>query len=330
MSEGDSKSKILLFIEIGGDFLSFLAKVIIGILSNSSAMVAEGFRSLTDTTNQIFLLIGIETSKKPPDKTHPFGYGKERFFWAFLSALFIFEISGGLAIWRGIVKILNPEPITNFKISFIVLGISLALQLFTLFWSSKYYRKVAGEIKSFKGIFLKMKYVKDPTAINLWLGDITAVLGTLLASGALYLVLITNNPIYDGIASVLIGIILLFLGLFLIQDTKELLIGEAVSPAMYSEIIRIIHSCPEVKEIVKLKTMHLTPNEILITADVNFQEGLKTKEIEKAIDKIESRIKAQIPAATQISIEVEGKKANSIEEKKRIPEKLSQNVNNKK
>jgi len=184
-----------------------------------------------------------------------------------------------------------------------------------LFWSSKYYRKVAGETKTFKERFLKMKYVKDPTAINLWLGDITAVLGTLLAGGALCLVLITNNPLYDGIASVFIGIILLFLGLFLIQDTKELLIGEAVSPAMYSEIIRIIRSCPEVKEIVKLKTMHLTPNEILITADVNFQEGLKTKEIEKAIDKIESKIKAQIPAATQISIEVEGKKYNKFSQK---------------
>jgi len=308
MRERDSKSKILLFIEITADFLSFLAKVIMGILSGSSAMVAEGFRSLTDTTNQIFLLIGIESSKRAPDPKHPFGYGKERFFWAFLSALFIFEVSGVVAIWRGIEKIINPEPITNFKINFLVLGISLALQLFTLFWSFKYYRKVAGEIKNFKELFLKMKYVKDPTAINLWLGDIIAVMGNLLAGSALYLVLISGNPIYDGIASIIIGIMLLFLGLFLIQDSKELLIGEAVSPAMYSEIIEIIRSCPEVKEIVKLKTMHLTPNEILICADIDFQEGLETEEIEKVIDKIENKIKTQIPAATQISIEVESKK----------------------
>jgi cation diffusion facilitator family transporter len=302
------KSKTLLFVEILGDFLSFLAKLIIGILGNSSAMIAEGFRSLTDTTNQFFLLIGIESSKKPPDKEHPFGYGKERFFWAFLSALFIFEVSGGVAIWRGIEKIVNPTPVTNFKISFIVLGISLVLQLFTLWWSSKYYRKAVGEVKSLKEIILKMKYVKDPTAINLWLGDIAAVIGSLLAGSALCLVLITGNPIYDGVASIVIGIILLSLGLFLIQDSKELLIGEAVSPAMYSEIIRIIRSCPEVKEIVRLKTMHLTPNEILINADIDFQENLETAEIERAIDKIENKIKDQIPAATQISIEVESKK----------------------
>lgn len=308
MSDSDSKSKILLFVEIGGDFFSFLAKVIVGILGHSSAMVAEGFHSLTDTANQFFLLIGIEISKKPADKEHPFGYGKERFFWAFLSALFILEVSGGVAIWRGIEKIRNPIPITNFKISFLVLAISLIFQLFTLAMSSRYYRGFIGKTRNLGEIFSKMKFVKEPTAINLWLGDMVAVIGNLLAGTSLGLVWFTGNVIYDGIASVIIGMILAILGLFLIQDSKELLIGEAVSPAMYSKIIEVIRSCSEVKEIVRLKTMHLTPNEILINADIEFQEDLETPEIEKAVDKIESKIKSQIPAAKQISIEVESKK----------------------
>ncbi len=305
MDKTDHKSKILLFIEIAGDFLSSAAKFIVGILGNSSAMIAEGFHSLTDTANQVFLLIGIETSKKPADKDHPFGYGKERFFWAFLSAIFILVVSGGIAIYQGINKIRDPVPITSFKFSFIVLGIALVFQFFTLFMSSKYYRGLVGKTNGLKESFLKMKFVKEPTAINLWLGDWLAVAGNSLAGIALFFVWLTGNVIYDGIASIIIGIMLAMLGLYLINDSKKLLIGEAVTPAMYAKIIEIIRSCPEVRGIVKLKTMHLTPYEILINADIDFRPDLETRDIEKAIDRIEYLIKSQIPAAKQISIEVE-------------------------
>jgi len=306
MDRTDHKSKILLFIEIGGDFLSSVAKFIVGILGNSSAMIAEGFHSLADTANQIFLLIGIETSKKPADKDHPFGYGKERFFWASLSALFILVVSGGIAIYQGINKIRDPVPITSFKFSFIVLGIALVFQFFTLFMSSKYYRGLVGKTNGLKESFLKMKFVKEPTAINLWLGDWLAVTGNILAGIALFSVWLTGNVIYDGIASIIIGVMLAMLGLYLINDSKKLLIGEAVTPAMYAKIVEIIRSCPEVRGIVKLKTMHLTPYEILINADIDFRPDLETRDIEKAIDRIEYLIKSQIPAAKQISVEVEG------------------------
>jgi len=304
----DHKSKKLLFIEIGGDSLTALAKFIVGFWGGSAAMVAEGFHSLTDTANQIFLLIGIEISKKPADHEHPFGYGKERFFWAFLSALFILLISGGAAIYQGVEKIRNPEPITNFKISFLVLGIALLFQSFTLFMSSRYYWGLAGKTNGLRNLLSKMKFVKEPAAINLWLGDWAAVTGNILAGVALFFVRATGNMIYDGIASIMIGVILMMLGLYLINDTKKLLIGEAVSPAMYAKIVEIIRSCSEVKGIVKLKTMHLTPNEILINADIDFKPDLDTKDIEKAVDRIEHLIKSQIPAAKQISIEVESRK----------------------
>ncbi len=308
MDKIDHKSKILLFIEIVGDFLSFIAKLAAGLLSNSTGMIASAFHSLTDTTNQIFLLIGIQTSKKPADTEHPFGYGKERFFWAFLSALFILMISGGIALFQGIEKIINPEPISNFKISFLVLGIVLIFQLYALFKSSQYYRLFTGKTGGLKENFLKMKFIKEPTAINLWLGDLLAVASNALVGIALYLVWLTGNVIYDGIASILIGIMLAALGLFLIMDSKKLLIGEAVAPAMYEKIVQIIRSCHQVKAIVKLKTMHLTPNEILINVDIDFMPELDTKDIEKAIDRIEHLIKSQIPAAKQISIEVESQK----------------------
>lgn len=299
----------MLFLEIGGDLISFVAKFAIGILSGSSAMIAEGFHSLADTANHFFLLTGIANSKKPADEKHPFGYGKERFFWAFLSALFILEVSGGAAIYRGIDKIRNPEALGNFNLSFLVLGVALVIQLFTLLMSSKYYLGLAGKIEGV-GVFSKMKFVKEPTAINLWLGDWLAVIGNVLAGIALFLVQLTGNTIYDGAASVVIGFMLAYMGLFLINDTKKLLIGEAVTPAMYEDIVEIIRSCPEVRGIVKLKTMHLTSNEVLINADIDFQPNLDTQAIEKAVDKIEHLIKTEIPAAKQISIEVESRNNN--------------------
>ena len=308
MEQADRKSKKLLLIEIGGDFLSALAKFIIGILGNSSAMIAEGFHSLADTANQFFLLIGIESSKKPADEGHPFGYGKERFFWGLLSAFFIFGVSGGISIFQGIEKIKNPTLVSNFQLSFLVLGIAMAFQLFTLFMSSKYFRFLVGRTNGLKEVFSKMKFIKEPTAINLWLGDIIGVIGNMLAGTALYLVWITGNIIYDGVASIIIGILLMVLGLFLVKDTKDLLIGEAVSPAMYERIVQLVKSCPEVKGIIRLKTMHLTSNEVLINADIDFRPDLETEEIDRAVDKIENLIRSQIPVATQISIEVESRK----------------------
>ena len=283
-------------------------------------MIAEGFHSLADTTNQIFLLIGIQTSKKPATKEHPFGYGKERFFWAFLSALFILVFSGFLAIWRGLEKLSNPEPISNIRLCFLVLAIALILQFINLFLSSRYYhllvpvcageknRTLSGKFKALWEAFCKIKFVKEPTAINLWLGDIIAVVGNVLAMTALCFVWLTGNVFYDGAVSIVIGGLMMALGLFLIKDNKKLLIGEAVSPAMYEKIVQIIKSHSEVREIIKLKTMHLTPNEILINVDIDFRRDLGTKEIELATDKIESSLRSQIPAAAQISIEVESKK----------------------
>lgn len=305
----ESKSKILLFIEIGGDCAAFVLKFAIGILGRSSVMIAESFHSLVDTANQIFLLIGIEMSKKPADADHPFGYGKERFFWAFLSALFILEISGSIAILSGINQIRKPDVIIDFGASFLVLGITFCFQIVSLSMSTRYYLKLIGKMKGWKDLFLKMKFVKESTAINLWLGDIVSVIGSLLAAFALYLVMITGNVLYDGIASIIIGIVLAVLGLFLIYDTKKLLIGEAVSPAMYNKIIDLIMLCPEVKSLIKLKTMHFTPNEILINADIEFRDDLETSEIAKAVDRIENLIRDQIPAAKHhISIEVEARK----------------------
>lgn len=303
--KADHRSKTLLFIEIGADLFASVAKMILGIISNSSALIAGGLHSISDATNQVFLLIGLESSKKPADKDHPFGYGKERFFWALLSAFFIILFSGGLAIYRGIDQIRDPSLVTDIRIAIIVLVIVTLVSLFNLFFSSKHYYYLAGRTKNIRLLFKRVSFIKEPAAINLWLGDIATFLSNVLVGLSLVLVYYTGNVIYDAITSIIIGLGLVLLGIFLAQDTKKLLVGEAVTPAMYEQIGRTIRSFPEVNRVIDLKTMHLTPNEILINADIDFDNDLNTQDLESVIDAIEKKIRAEIPAATQISIEAE-------------------------
>jgi len=298
----EAKTKKLLFVEIIVDILVASAKFIVGLIGNSSAMLAEGFHSLADTTNQFFLLIGIQASKKQADQTHPFGYGKESFFWSFLAAMFILVVSAGMAFKKGIEQIISPEAISNFKISFFILGVGLVFQLVNLSLSSK--RFLFG-LKNLKQVLHKLKVTKEPTMVNLWLGDLAGVGGILLAGLSLFLVWRTGNVLYDGLASIIIGLVLAGLALFLIIDVKNLLIGEAVTPAMYEKIVDLIEEIKEVRTVINLKTMHLTPFEILVNADLEFEDNLTTEEIEAAIDNIEMLLKNEIPAIKQIYIEVE-------------------------
>lgn len=305
LKEPESQNKLLLFIEIIGDLLTAVAHFVMGIISSSAAMMAEGFHSLADTSNQVALLLGVENSRKSADDTHPFGYGKDRFFWSFISALFIMLVSGGIAVWQGINKIITQEEVSNLKINLLVLGIALVFQCINLFFSNKRFRAVVGKIDSFKTLIKKLKLIKEPTVMNLWLGDIAGTGGKVLAGIAIIMVMITGNPVYDGVASVIIGVVLVVLGVFLAKDSRDLLIGEAVTPAMYTQIKSIIRSFDEVEDVLSLKTMHLTPEEILINADIKFKEDLGTRQIEKTIDKIEYQIKENIPSATQIFLEAE-------------------------
>lgn len=301
----EKKNKRLIFIEIFIDLTSAIFKFIAGFLGHSSVMIAEAFHSLSDTTNQIFLLIGAYTSKKIADKDHPFGYGKEKFFWAFMSAIFILSVSSISAIREGIEKITHPKIVFDFRLSFIILGVTLFFQLINLCFSSRYFKFLYGDTKIKKGFFRKLKSVKEPTVINLFFGDIFAVIGNSLAIFALFLVKMTGNPIYDGIASIIIGLMLAYFAIFLISDVKKLLIGEAVSPMVYKKISFVIAQAREVESIVNLKTMHLSPTEILLNADLEFKDSLNTKQIEKAIDKIESNLRKKIIGLKQISIEAE-------------------------
>lgn len=300
-----SSKKALIYFEIFTDLVLSAIKMIFGVVSGSSSMVSEGLHSLSDAGNQVFLAIGLSYSKKKSDHIHPFGYGKERSFWALMAAIFIAGVSGVISIQEGIEKIIHQEPLSNFYSNAIILCIAIVLSFVNLYFSSRKIIPlfhVSPQIKTWRERFHN---IKTPIVINLWIGDIASILGNIIALIAISVVYVSQNPIYDGYASLIIGILLVLSGLFLAYDAKGLLIGEAVSMENYKKILNTVHSFKEVNKVLDLKTMHLASNEILVTLDVHFKNNLTTEEIAKTVDTIESKIRKILPHSKYIYIEVE-------------------------
>jgi cation diffusion facilitator family transporter len=281
-----------------------LMKFIVAVFINSSALLAEGFHSLADTSNQAFLLLGIRLSTRPPDRIHPFGHGKERYLWAFVVSLSIFIIGAVLSVSEGIAKILHPEPLRQPAWGYLVLALSFFFDGYS--WRTAF-RELRETIKR-RGVLRAIRESKAPAVFIIFLEDSAAIFGLAVAFGGIFLSSFIQNPAFDGAASVVIGIILTLLALVLFHETKSLLIGEGVSDADLRKIRTAIAIVPEVKEVVNILTMHLGPEEILVNLDINFADGLSTDQVEEAIDKVEREIQKELPAVKKIFVEAESLK----------------------
>lgn len=280
-----------------------ISKFVAWIFTGSSAMLAETLHSLADTGNQVFLLLGLKLGRKPPDENHPFGYGRERYFWAFIVALSIFSIGGLFSVVEGIRKINHPHPITNAYVSYIALGIAFVLEAYVLriaYQEFKHWRELN------PGPFWhSIKTSKSPTILVVLFEDSAALLGILVAALGITLTHVTGDSVYDGIASLIIGLILFGAAAFIGWRTRGLLIGEAASEADRERIKQAVVSVPEVASIIETLTLHLGPEDVLVNINVNFEDGLSTDDLERAVDEIESRIRKAVPTARRIFIEAE-------------------------
>ena len=273
------------------------------MLTGSSAMLAETLHSLADTGNQVFLLLGLKLGRKPPDENHPFGYGRERYFWAFIVALSIFSVGGLFSVVEGIRKINHPHPITNAIASYIALGIAFVLEAYVL-------RIAYREFKHWRDqnpgpFWQSLRTSKSPTILVVLFEDSAALAGILVAAAGITLTLVTDNSVYDGIASLVIGLILFGAAAFIGWRTRGLLIGEAATDADRQRIRDAVTSVPEVATVIECLTLHLGPEDILVNLNVNFEDGLTTDDLERAVDEIEKRIRAAVPTARRIFIEAE-------------------------
>lgn len=284
------------------------------VLTGSSGMMAEALHSLADTTNQIFLLLGLRFYKRPASEKHPFGYGKERFFWSFIAAVFIFGVGSTYALYEGYEKLRNPHAPEKLAWAYLVLGISFVLE------SGSICLAIYQEVKEAKheGMTFReyLRESKDPTAKTVLFEDSAALLGIIIAAAGLYLTEHHAGPAggayWDGLASMAIGVVLAIVAFSLARSSRGLLLGEAATPKAVETIRRAIMQHANVVEVVELLTMHLAPKEILINAHINLRNNLKTDEIERTIEEIEDLIKQAEPKVDKIFLETARESETSV------------------
>jgi cation diffusion facilitator family transporter len=282
-----------------------ILKLVAAVMTGSSGMMAEALHSIADTTNQVFLLLGLRFYKRPASDKHPFGYGKERFFWSFIAAIFIFGVGATYAIYEGIVKLSHPHPPENLEWAYWVLAISFVLEAGSI--ALAIYQEVKEAHHEGLTFFAYLRESKDPTAKTVIFEDSAALLGILIAGAGIYLTEHHTGPgggaYWDGVASIAIGLVLSVVAFVLARTSRGLLLGEAASSQSVQAIAKAIESHPNVIKLVELLTMHLAPKQILINAHITMRDDLVTGEIVQTIEDVEVLIKQAEPKVEMIFLE---------------------------
>ncbi len=298
-----SGSKFAIVAALVGNLLVSITKFTAAFFTGSSAMFSEGVHSLVDTGNQGLLLYGLKRAQKPADERFPFGHGKEVYFWSFIVAILIFAVGAGVSIYEGIHHIIHPEPIKNAMINYIVLAIAIVFEgtVFTI--ALKAFNKVRGEM----GIFEAVARGKDPSLFVVLFEDFAATLGLFVALLGIYLSQSTGILEFDGIASVIIGLILGGTAIWLAIETKGLLIGERANEHIVDDIKRIANNIREIEYVNEVLTMHMGPDFILLNLSATFVDHAKADNIEDAIEALSHKIKMKHPNVKRIFVEAEAK-----------------------
>ncbi|MCM8811523.1 MAG: cation diffusion facilitator family transporter [Candidatus Omnitrophica bacterium] len=302
---GKPKALRVILSALVADVVVAVTKFIAAGLSGSAAMFAEALHSLADSVNQVLLLVGHSRASRPPDEAHPFGYGKERFFWPFVVSVVIFSIGAVFSFIRGFQQVVSPHPLERFDLNYAILAGAFVLDgaAWVIAWQELHRAGQRG-----RSVFKLLKESKMVSVVTVFLEDAAAVIGVLIAAAGIAWAQFTKSWMLDGAASILIGFLLLMISWFIAVETKSLLIGESASKEHIGKIKQAIACIPEVEGVLDLLTMHLGPEQILVNLDLQFRDGLTTDEIETAIDHIERRIHEAVPEVYKIFVEAESVK----------------------
>jgi len=276
-----------------------IVKFIAFLFSGSSSMLAESVHSLADTGNQALLLLGGRKSRKRADEAHPFGYGRERFVFAFVVSIILFSVGGVFSIWEGIQKLGSPHPLENPWIPVIVLLVSIVLESFSFRTAIRESRHSRGT----ESLPAFIRHAKAPELPIVLLEDFAALIGLTLAFFGVGLTIITGNGVFDGISTLCIGVLLVLVAVVLGVETKSLLVGEGASPANLTAIRDAINAHPDVEALIHIKTLYLGPDELLVGAKVAFARTKKLADVATAIDAVEASIREAVPIARVIYLE---------------------------
>jgi cation diffusion facilitator family transporter len=294
-------SKTVIYAALAGNAAIALTKFAAAIFTNSAAMLSEAIHSVVDTGNQLLLLFGMRQAAKPPSARHPFGYGLQLYFYTFVVAVMIFGVGAVVSILHGVENILHPTALANAWVNYLVLGIAIVFEGGVWIVALKSFnRERVG-----RSWLAAVRHSKDPTVFTVLFEDTAALLGLVTALVGVALSEALHMPVLDGVASVVVGLILAGTAAFLAFESQSLLTGEAASHATRISINRIARAEPGIVGLNQALTMHFGPNEILVTLSLDFDDALPGGEVERIVTRIEQAIKRAHPDVTRIFIEAQ-------------------------
>lgn len=294
-----SESKVVVYAALASNLGVAVTKFVAASVTGSSAMLAESIHSAVDTLNEVLLLVGLQRSKRPIDSTHPFGYGKEQYFWSLIVAVLVFGLGGGISVIQGIQHILAPERIVDPQWNFIVLGVSALLEGASFIVALRAILKKKGD----KPFWRYLHRSKDPSTFTVFAEDAAAIGGLALAAIGIGGSLLFDMPVLDGAASVAIGVLLAFVAIVLVYESRGLLVGEGVEEATAQAIKEMAEQDSNVEAAAWPLTMYIGPENVLLVLSVQFTYGISGEALANSIDDIEKQIRLRYPLIQRIYIE---------------------------
>ena len=299
-----SGSPRTILIALGANVGIAIAKFAAAAVTGSSAMLTEGVHSLVDSTNQVLLLYGRRRANRPADAEHPFGYGRELYFWSFVVAIMVFALGAGVSIYEGVIHILHPEAATSPLIAFAVLGIAAGLEG----WSTV--AALADFNASRQGtIWQEIRSTKDAPTLVLLLENSGALVGLALAAAGLAMSLLTGNPFWDGLASVLIGLVLGILAVVLLYEAKGLLIGESADPRVVEAIGKCAAAHEGIVSVHEVLTLHSSPEMVTVIISADFDDSISARAVEGIVADIERQVAESFPIVARVYVRPQDKRA---------------------
>ncbi|WP_420130938.1 cation diffusion facilitator family transporter [Rhodopseudomonas sp.] len=299
-----SSSKPAIYAALVGNLAIAVTKMAAAAWTGSSAMLSEGVHSLVDTGNEILLLYGLHRAARPPDEMHPLGHGRELYFWSFIVALLIFAIGAGVSFYEGVIHIITPEPITDVKINYIVLGFAFLFESGSWYVAWKGFRTAMPDL----GVVPDLDYIeaatrsKDPTTFIVLFEDSAALIGILIALAGTFASDYLAMPALDGVASIGIALLLAATGAFLARESKGLLMGEPAGPRTRERILQIARRHDAVVSADDLFTVHLAPRQVLVALRLDFDEVRLGRDIERKFDELDADIRRTCPDVVAVFI----------------------------
>lgn len=299
---GKGESLLTVLLALGANASVAVAKALAGVLTGSAALLAEAAHSVADCATELLLLAALHRSSRPADTAHPFGYGKERYFWSLLAAVSIFTAGALFSLYQGVETLIgHPEDHQKVLVGYLVLAAAAVLESISL---TRAIRQVRDEqAKERLPLLLYLRRSDDPTVKTVLYEDTAALIGLLLAFGGLGLTQLTGNPMWDGIASLLIGVLLVGVAYLLGRSNKNLLIGRQADPRLVFAVRDRLNSAPEVDVVVDLLTMLTGTDKVLVCARLDFVDSLSAAELERACVRIDAELRAEFGDLDEIFLE---------------------------